>query len=158
MLSCTSSWVSSLFPMYMVVVISSYGGESLAQHSLVCLLFLYCEHSSGPAWPLTTIGLATSEWNEIIYCDTKVWLLCYAIAYPPMEIKFFFKPSPLFLLYNSETWTLTYTKEKLIDAFHRGLLRISINVRYPKIIKSTKLYTLTQQTPLSAGGGGTALN
>ena len=50
------------------------------------------------------------------------------------------------LLYNSETWTLTYTKEKLIDAFHRGLLRISINVRYPNIIKSTKLYTLTQQT------------
>ena len=53
------------------------------------------------------------------------------------------------LLYNSETWTLTYTKEKLIDAFHRRLLRISINVRYPKIINSTKLYTLTQQTPLS---------
>ena len=65
-----------------------------------------------------------------------------------MEIKFF-KPSPLFLLYNSETWTLTYTKEKLIGAFHRGLLRISINVRYSKIIKSTKLYTLTQQTPLT---------
>ena len=64
-----------------------------------------------------------------------------------------FKPSPLFLLYNSETWTLTYTKEKLIDAFHRGLLRISINVRYPKITKSTKLYTLTQQTPLGARGG-----
>ena len=54
-------------------------------------------------------------------------------------------------------WTLTYTKEKLIDAFHRGLLRISINVRYPKIIKSTKLYTLTQQTPLSAGGHGSSL-
>ena len=53
------------------------------------------------------------------------------------------------LLYNSETWILTDTQEKKIDSFHRRLLRICINVRYPKIIKSTKLYTLTQQTPLS---------
>ena len=120
---------------------------------MLAVTVLYCEHNSDPVWPLTTIGLASSKWNEILYCDTKVWLWCYAIAYPPMEIKFF-KPSPLFLLYNSEMWTLTYTKEKLIDAFHIGLLRISINVRYPKIImiKSTKLYTLAQQTPLNAGG------
>ena len=53
------------------------------------------------------------------------------------------------LLYNSETWTLTSKLEKAIDSFHRRILRIAINIRYPKIIKSQKLYTLTNETPLS---------
>ena len=53
------------------------------------------------------------------------------------------------LLYNSETWTLTATLEKSIDSFHRRLLRIAINYKYPKIITNEKLYTLTKEIPLS---------
>ena len=53
------------------------------------------------------------------------------------------------LLYNSETWTLTSTLEKEIDSFHRRILRIAINIRYPKILSNKKLYTLTKETPLS---------
>ena len=55
----------------------------------------------------------------------------------------------LVLLYNSETWTLTQTHELYLDAFHRRLLRIDTNCRYPKIIPNEKLYTLTKEVPLS---------
>ena len=51
------------------------------------------------------------------------------------------------LLYNSETWTLTKTLEKSLDAFHRKLLRIVLNYRYPKTISKKKLDKLTQETP-----------
>ena len=44
---------------------------------------------------------------------------------------------------------LTQTLENSIDSFYRRLLRISINIKYPKIITNTKLYTLTKETPLS---------
>ena len=53
------------------------------------------------------------------------------------------------LLYNSETWTLTTKMEESLDAFHRRLLRIALNCRYPKIIKNSKLYTLTKEVPIS---------
>ena len=53
------------------------------------------------------------------------------------------------LLYNSETWTLTATLEKYLDAFHRRLLRIAINCIYPKKISNENLYTLTKETPIS---------
>ena len=53
------------------------------------------------------------------------------------------------LLYNSETWTLTATLEKSLDAFHRRLLRIALNVKYPKVISSQKLYSLTREIPIS---------
>ena len=53
------------------------------------------------------------------------------------------------LLYNSETWALTSTLEKSLDAFHRRLLRIALNIRYPKIISNQHLYNLTKETPLS---------
>ena len=53
------------------------------------------------------------------------------------------------LLYNSETWTLTTTLEKSLDAFHRRLLRIALNVKYPKVISSQKLYSLTKEIPVS---------
>ena len=53
------------------------------------------------------------------------------------------------LLYNSETWSLTATLEKSIDSFHRRLLRICLNYRYPKTISSEKLYTLANETLLS---------
>ena len=53
------------------------------------------------------------------------------------------------LLYNSETWTLTPTLEKAVDSFHRRILKTAINIRYPKVISSQKLYTLTKEPPLS---------
>ena len=53
------------------------------------------------------------------------------------------------LLYNSETWTLTKKMEEQLDSFHRRLLRIALNYRYPKIIKNSKLYTLTKEAPIS---------
>ena len=53
------------------------------------------------------------------------------------------------LLYNSETWTLTTTLEKSLDAFHRKLLRIALNYIYPKIISNEKLYHLSKEIPLS---------
>ena len=53
------------------------------------------------------------------------------------------------LLYNSETWTLTPTLEKTVDSYHRRLLRVIINVRYPKIITNEKLYTLAKEPPIS---------
>ncbi len=39
--------------------------------------------------------------------------------------------------------------EKSLDSFHRRLLRIAIDIQYPKIIKSSKLYTLTEEKPVS---------
>ena len=53
------------------------------------------------------------------------------------------------LLYNSETWSLTSKQEESLDSFHRRLLRIVMNIRYPKIISSKKLYNITKETPLS---------
>ena len=44
---------------------------------------------------------------------------------------------------------MTPTLEKNLDAFYRRILRISINYRYPKTISNDKLYTLTQETPIS---------
>ena len=52
-------------------------------------------------------------------------------------------------MYNSETWTLTKKMEEQLDSFHRRLLRIALNYRYPKIIKNSKLYTLTKEAPIS---------
>ena len=56
---------------------------------------------------------------------------------------------PCLLLYNSETWTLTKTQEQSLDAFHRRLLRIALNYRYPKIIKNSHLYNLSKEIPIS---------
>ena len=53
------------------------------------------------------------------------------------------------LLYNSETWTLTTTLENSLNSFHRRLLRIAINARYPKIVSNEKLYKITKQIPIS---------
>ena len=53
------------------------------------------------------------------------------------------------LLYNSEIWSLTSTLEESLDAFHRRLLRITLNYVYPKKISNEKLYTLSEEVPLS---------
>ena len=53
------------------------------------------------------------------------------------------------LLYNSETWSLTATLENSLNAFHRRLLRIAINARYPKIVSNEKLYKITNEIPIS---------
>ena len=52
-------------------------------------------------------------------------------------------------LYNSETWSLTKTKEDQIDAFHRKLLRYALNKQYPNIISNKKLYDITRVQPWS---------
>ena len=41
------------------------------------------------------------------------------------------------------------TLGKTVDSFHRRIMRVAINVRYPKIITNQKLYTLTKEPPIS---------
>ena len=53
------------------------------------------------------------------------------------------------LLYNCETWILTTKQENSINSFHRRLLRIALDYRYPKIINNEKLYTLSNEIPLT---------
>ncbi len=52
-------------------------------------------------------------------------------------------------LYNSEIWTLTKTLEEKIDAFHRKLLRYTLNIHWPKTISNEKLYKKTKAEPWS---------
>ena len=52
-------------------------------------------------------------------------------------------------LYNSELWTLTKTKEEKIDAYQRRLLRMAINIKWPRKISSEKLYETTKETKWS---------
>ena len=53
-------------------------------------------------------------------------------------------------LYNSELWTLTETKLKSIDAFHRRLLRSAVlNIRWPARISNEDVYILTEAEPWS---------
>ena len=88
---------------------------------------------------------------------TKVWQ-------PVQKMRHFFKSKHLStlhkvkiykayiettLLYNSETWTLTKSLENSLNAFHSRLLRISLNIKYPKIISNQKLYNITKETPIT---------
>ena len=43
-------------------------------------------------------------------------------------------------LYNSELWSMTATTEKIIDSFHRRMLRQAIHVRLAKKISNANLY------------------
>ena len=52
-------------------------------------------------------------------------------------------------LYGCENWAITKTMAAGIDAFHRRLLRYSLGVTYPKIMKNKKLYDLTKVEPWS---------
>ena len=52
------------------------------------------------------------------------------------------------LLYNCETWILTTKLENSLNSFHRRLLRIALDYRYPKTINNKKLYTLSNEIPL----------
>ena len=65
------------------------------------------------------------------------------------KIKIFNTYVETVFLYNSELWTLTPTLEKNIDSFHRNLLRIALNIKYPKIITNEELYVTTQEQPWS---------
>ena len=53
------------------------------------------------------------------------------------------------LLYNSETWSLTKSLENSLNSFHRRLLRIALNIKYPKVISNEKLYSITKETPIT---------
>ena len=53
-------------------------------------------------------------------------------------------------LYNSELWTLTETKFKSIDSFHRRLLRTAVlNIKWPARISNEDVYVLTEAEPWS---------
>ena len=52
-------------------------------------------------------------------------------------------------LYNSETWSLSETLNKKIDAFQRKQLRYALNIHYPKTISNAKLYRITRAEPWS---------
>ena len=53
------------------------------------------------------------------------------------------------LLYNSETWAMTEKQEDSLNSFQRRLLRIALNIKYPKIISNSKLYSITKEIPIS---------
>ena len=56
---------------------------------------------------------------------------------------------PIFL-YNCETWTLTVTKEKSIDCFHRRILRKNVlDVKWPQIMTNDQVYEKTKVQPSS---------
>ena len=50
-------------------------------------------------------------------------------------------------LYNSELWTVTKSIKSSINATHRRLLRIALNIKYPQIISNERLVEITKQTP-----------
>ena len=52
-------------------------------------------------------------------------------------------------MYNACLWTVTETIQKQIDSFQRKLLRIAINIRYPRLISSNRLMEITKQKPWS---------
>ena len=53
-------------------------------------------------------------------------------------------------LYNSELWTLTKSKEKCIDSFHRRIIKTAcLNIKWPKKISNDKLYEVTGVKPWS---------
>ena len=60
-----------------------------------------------------------------------------------MKIRTFYIFIDSIFLFNSELWTLTETLQEDIDAFQRRLLRRVIDIRWPKLISSEKLYQKT---------------
>ena len=53
------------------------------------------------------------------------------------------------LTYNSSTWGMTKSQEKILDSFHRKQLRIVLHVKYPNKINNEDLYKETNEIPLS---------
>ena len=48
-------------------------------------------------------------------------------------------------LYNSELWTATTAINKKIDCIQRRLLRLALNIKYPRIISNNELMDITKQ-------------
>jgi hypothetical protein len=48
-------------------------------------------------------------------------------------------------LYNGELWTINKTTNKMIDGYHRRMLRNAINIKWPNKISSEDLYKKTEQ-------------
>ena len=85
-------------------------------------------------------------WNPVRKCSVFFRSKRLSASHKIRVFKTYVEPV---LLYNSETWIMNKNQEELIDGFHRRLLRLSLNIRYPKTISTKKLYTLTQEIPLS---------
>ena len=47
-------------------------------------------------------------------------------------------------LYNSELWVITKTTEKKIDSLHRRLLRKTLNIKWPQIMRNEEVYEKTK--------------
>ena len=50
-----------------------------------------------------------------------------------------------FCIINGELWTINKTTNKMIDSYHRRLLRNAINIKWPNKISSEELYKKTEQ-------------
>ena len=48
-------------------------------------------------------------------------------------------------LYNGEIWTINKTTNKMIDGYHRRMLRNAINIKWPNKISNEHLYKKTEQ-------------
>ena len=53
------------------------------------------------------------------------------------------------LLYNCGTWGLTKSEEEGLNSFHRRQLRHVLNIKYPAILKNSKVYDITKENVLS---------
>ena len=103
------------------------------------------------------LGTKLDTKKDIAARKSKVWQ-------PVQKMRHFFKSKRLStnhkikiyksyiettLLYNSETWSLTKTLEDSLNSFHRRLLRIALNIKYPKTISNEKLYNITKEIPIT---------
>ena len=79
-----------------------------------------------------TLALNSLQHFEHIYKSKRISI--------KLKIRTFNIYTASIFLFNSELWTLTETLQDSIDSFQRRLLRRVINIRWPKLISSEKLY------------------
>ena len=80
-----------------------------------------------------TLALNSLQHFEHIYKSKRISI--------KVKIRTFNTYTPSIFLFNFELWTLTETLQDSIDFFQHRLLRRVINIRWPKLISSEKLYT-----------------
>ena len=99
------------------------------------------------------LGTKLDTEKDIAARKCKVWQMrnffCSKRLSNHHKIKIFRTYVETTLLYNAETWTLTKALEDSLNSFHRRLLRIALNIRYPKKISNSKLYNITKEIPIS---------
>ena len=88
-------------------------------------------------------GLAISTMKELNYIFKSKFIS------NKLKLREFATYISSIFLYNSETWSLSETLNKKIDAFQRKQLRYALNIHYPQTISSAKLYKITKAEPWS---------